>query len=249
MLTNRVSKVLVVLTIAGTGSVGVVAQKSQDCRTKEDIPPIFGHWKDDQTNKEVDIKIKRAADDIIALYSEPHNCPHPDASGNPVPAPVDFEGSYTTKSFEGLIHVCRWRTDDKHPKPYTYKTDEVDLRLGMTDDGLTLSGHWKNPDTSSDEEMSLTRLSQPEYPFRKYEVILAGPGAKIYEQPDIKSNIRYRPAAGTRLVIYYIQLDDAGSPTWYQVTDARTSLGSNNYGWISANQVRCVKKAKPSSGD
>jgi hypothetical protein len=241
MLT-RIAKVLAVSTIITTIQVFVVAQKAQDCRTKEDVPTIFGHWKDDQTNKEVDIKPRRAADDIIATYSQAHNCPQPDERGNPVPAPVDFEGSYTTKSFEGLIHVCRWRTDDKHPKPYTFTTDKVDLRLGMTDDGLRLSGYWKNPDTKKDEQISLTRLSQPEYPFRKYEVILAGPSAKIYEQPDTNSKVRYTPAAGTRLVIYYIQLDDAGSPAWYQVTDARTSVGSNNYGWLSANQIRCLKK-------
>lgn len=246
MLTNQIAKVLAVLTLALGCSVGVLAQKSQDCRTKEDIPPIFGHWKDDQTNKEVDITIKRAADDIIARYSEPHNCPNPDASGNPIPAPVDFEGSYSKRSFEGTIHVCRWKTDDTHSSPYTYKTEEVDLKLGMTDDGLSLHGHWNNPDTHQDEDISLTRLSKPEYPFRKYEVILAAPNARIYEQPDTKSKVRYTPAAGTRLVIYYIQLDDAGNPIWYQVTDARTSVGSNNYGWIPANQVRCQKRANTS---
>src|SRR6267142_5454774 len=99
MLT-RIASVLAVLTIITTIAAGVGAQKAQDCRTKEDVPSIFGHWKDDQTNREVDIRPKRAADDIIANYSEAHDCPQPDASGNPVPAPVEFEGSYTTKSFE-----------------------------------------------------------------------------------------------------------------------------------------------------
>ena len=248
MRKNRVAGALVALTVAFTSSVGVKAQKSQDCRTREDIPPVFGHWKDDQTNKEVDIKINRAADDIIARYSEPHNCPHPGADGKPIPSPVDFEGSYSKKSFEGVIHVCRWRTDGEHSSAYTYKTDEVDIRLGMTDDGLTLSGHWKNPDTNQDETISLTRLSQPEYPYRKYEVVLAAPNAKIHEQPADDSKVRYTPAAGTRLVIYYIQLDDDGNPTWYQVTDARFSVGHSNYGWIPAGQVKCLKKAKPSRG-
>lgn len=242
---SRIAYVLAILTTITTIQLPVAAQKAQDCRTKEDVPTIFGHWKDDQTNREVDIAPKNGGNDIIANYSQVHNCPQPGESGTPVPLPVDFEGTYTTKLFEGLIKVCRWRTDDKHPSPYTYRIDEVDLRLGMTDDGLKLSGHWMNPDTKKDEDMSLTRLSPAEYPFRKFESILAGPGAKIYEQPDNSSKVRYTPAPGTRLIIYYIQLDDQGNPTWYQVSDARTSVGSNNYGWIPAGQVRCMKKSKP----
>ena len=246
MLTIRVAKVLAVVTVAFSSSVGVHGQTPQDCRTKVDVPPVTGHWKDDQTGKEVDITALPSSDKIIARYSEEHHCPYPDENGKRIPAPVDFDGTYTTKKFTGLIHVCRWRTDDKHPSPYTYNTDQVDMSLSMTDDGLKLQGHWSNPDTRRDENISLTRLSKPEHPFRKYEVVLAGPSAKIYEQPDSGSKVRYTPAAGTRLVIYSVQLDDAGSPTWYQVTDARTSVGSNNYGWIPASQVRCQKIANNS---
>ena len=235
---------LFVITVCGAGVV--LGQKPQDCRTKEDVPPVSGHWKDDQTGKEVDITTIASSDKILARYREQHNCPHPDENGKPVPAPVDFDGTYTTKRFTGLLHVCGWKTDDKHPSPYTYKTYEVDVSLSMTDDGLKLQGHWNNPDTRRDEGISLTRLSKPEYPFRKYEIVRAGPNAKIYAQPRPDSEVSYTPAAGSALRIYAIELDEAGNPTWYQVSDAATSVGHKNYGWIPASQIRCIKSAKPS---
>jgi len=248
MINPQEVRKLVLFVIAVCGHSVALGQKPQDCRTKEDVPPVTGHWKDDQTGKEVDISALPSSPNIIARYSQSHNCPYADQNGKPVAAPIDFDGVYTTKKFTGLLHVCRWKTDDKHPNPYTYKTDQVDVSLSMTDDGLKLHGHWNNPDTRRDEDISLTRLSKPEYPFRKYEVVLAAPNAKIHEQPDSSSKVSYTPAAGTRLVIYYIQLDDSGSPTWYQVSDARTSVGSNNYGWIPASQVRCQKKPSRTVG-
>jgi hypothetical protein len=246
MISPQALRKLALFLITVCGTSGALGQKPQDCRTKEDVPPVSGHWKDDQTGKEVDITELPSSNNILARYSEEHNCPYPDESGKPVPAPVDFDGTYTTKKFAGLIHVCRWKTDDKHPSAYTYKTDKVDLSLSMTDDGLKLQGHWHNPDTSRDEGISLTRLSKPEYPFRKYEHVRAGPNAKIHAQPRADSEVRYTPAAGRMLIIYAIEHDEAGNPTWYQVSDAATSVGSKNYGWIPANQVRCITSAKPS---
>jgi hypothetical protein len=51
MLRTRIAKVLGMLAVLVVSSAGVIAQKGQDCRTKEDVPLVTGHWKDDQTGK------------------------------------------------------------------------------------------------------------------------------------------------------------------------------------------------------
>src|SRR5712664_3085165 len=116
---------LFLITVCGTS--GALGQKPQDCRTKEDVPPVTGHWKDDQTGKEVDITALPSSNKIVARYSEVHNCPHPDVNGKPMPLPIDFDGTYTTRKFAGLLHVCSFTADEKHPQSYSTGTNEIDL--------------------------------------------------------------------------------------------------------------------------
>src|SRR2546422_166010 len=109
MLAKRFAEIIVLLSIVTSLSTNALAQNTQDCRTKKDIPLISGHWKDDQTGKEVDIT--QQSNKVVATYSETHNCKNPDKEGKPVPLLIDFEGTAVQRKIEGTIHVCRWRTD------------------------------------------------------------------------------------------------------------------------------------------
>ena len=248
MPARRLAEIVFVLSIAASLSTNALAQNTQDCRTKKDIPLFSGHWKDDQTGKEVDITY-RGTNSIVATYSETHNCKSPDEKGNLVPLPIDFEGTPAAKRMEGTIHVCRWKTDDKHPAAYTYKTDEVDVKLWISEDGMSLRGYWNNPDTHRDEDVSLTRLDKPYYPHSEYDIVEAAANAKIYEQPSTDSKVRYTPEPGARLMIYSTETDEKGNATWYLVTDVRRSVGSYNYGWIRLGQVKCGKQSSKPKRD
>ena len=244
MLAKRFAEIIVLLSIVTSLSTKTLAQNTQDCRTKKDIPLISGHWKDDQTGKEVDITYLPSSPKVVATYSETHNCPNPDEKGKPVPSPIDFEGTAVQRKIEGTIHVCRWRTDNKHPTAYTYATGEVDVKLWMTEDGMGLRGYWNNPDTHKDEDVSFTRLDKPYYPTSKFDIVEAGANAKIYEQPSTESKVSSTPEPGTRLMIYATETDEKGNATWYLVTDLRYSLGRENYGWIRLGQVKCKSSNK-----
>src|SRR2546422_7123420 len=79
MLAKRFAEIIVLLSIVTSLSTNALAQNTQDCRTKKDIPLISGHWKDDQTGKEVDIT--QQSNKVVATYSETHNCKNPDKEG------------------------------------------------------------------------------------------------------------------------------------------------------------------------
>lgn len=244
---------LITTALAGFVGFTATAQNTQDCREKKDVPLFTGHWRDDQTGRELDIAYSKGGQyqsldptsktdlSVIATYSQPHNCPHPGADGNQVPLPVDFDGTVWGTKFVGVIHVCKWR--EQNGRKFTYGTSTTDLKLWMDADGMKMHGYWPNGDTKQDEEMTLTRLDKPEFPMSKYTRVEAAPGAKIYAKPDTTSQVRYMPAAGTKLEIWSIDTDDKGNVTWYLVTDPTRSVGSNNYGWIKLGQVKCIKAA------
>ena len=215
MLAKRFAEILVLLSIVTSLSTKTLSQNTQDCRTKKDIPLISGHWKDNQTGKEVDITYVPSSPKVVATYSETHNCPDPDEKGKPIPLPIDFEA-----------------------------TGEVDVKLWMTEDGMGLRGYWNNPDTHKDEDVSFTRLDKPYYPTSKFDIVEAGANAKIYEQPSTDSKVSSTPEPGTRLMIYATETDEKGNATWYLVTDLRYSLGRENYGWIRLGQVKCKSSNK-----
>jgi N-acetylmuramoyl-L-alanine amidase len=129
-------------------AVLIAASSAAEARGQES-PPINlrGTW--DDNGREVLVRQDGSA--VVAEFAEPPLCDPQDGS-EPRPREKDFEASLRGDSLIGKVTVCNygenWGSE--------IGIQEVDMRLGVSADGNTLSGmyeSWKGP-----AEMTLVRL-------------------------------------------------------------------------------------------